>query len=112
MQWGRLSERAALGGRDPTTATVRRAERRSCPVDQPGAGLARRPARLDPLGAARVCGRGGGGGRVGQAEKFVPAFTLIAGICQLNVSVGTRRWIPTAGRLPSRAVWTALLLIM
>ena len=48
--------------------------------------------------------------QVGQAAKVVAAFILIAGICQLNVSVGTLRWIPTAGRLTSRAVWTALLL--
>ena len=50
--------------------------------------------------------------QVGQAAKVVAAFILIAGICQLNVSVGTLRWIPTAGRLTSKAVWTALLLIM
>ena len=35
--------------------------------------------------------------QVGQAAKVVAAFILIAGICQLNVSVGTLRWIPTAG---------------
>ena len=43
---------------------------------------------------------------VGQAAKVVAAFILIAGICQLNVSVGTLRWIPMAGRLTSRLVWT------
>jgi len=50
--------------------------------------------------------------QVGQAAKVVAAFILIAGICQLNVSVGTLRWIPTAGRLTGKAVWTALMLIM
>ena len=50
--------------------------------------------------------------QVGQAAKVVAAFILIAGICQLNVSVGTLRWIPMAGRLTSKAVWTALMLIM
>lgn len=50
--------------------------------------------------------------QVGQAAKVVAAFILIAGICQLNVSVGTLRWVPTAGRLTGRAIRNALLLIM
>ncbi len=50
--------------------------------------------------------------QVGQAAKVVAAFILIAGICQLNVSVGTLRWVPTAGRQTSRLIWTLLLLIM
>ncbi len=49
---------------------------------------------------------------VGQAAKVVAAFILIAGICQLNVSVGTLRWVPTAGWQTSRLIWTLLLLIM
>jgi O-antigen/teichoic acid export membrane protein len=50
--------------------------------------------------------------QVGQAAKVVAAFILIAGICQLNVSVGTLRWVPTAGRQTSTLIWTLLLLIM
>ncbi len=50
--------------------------------------------------------------QVGQAAKVVAAFILIAGICQLNVSVGTLRWVPTAGRQTSKLVWSSLLLIM
>jgi O-antigen/teichoic acid export membrane protein len=50
--------------------------------------------------------------QVGQAAKVVAAFILIAGICQLNVSVGTLRWIPTAGAQTSRVIWSLLLLIM
>jgi O-antigen/teichoic acid export membrane protein len=50
--------------------------------------------------------------QVGQAAKVVAAFILIAGISQLNVSVGTLRWVPTAGRQTNTLVWTLLLLIM
>jgi O-antigen/teichoic acid export membrane protein len=49
---------------------------------------------------------------VGQAAKVVAAFILIAGICQLNVSVGTLRWVPTAGAQTSKVIWSLLLLIM
>jgi O-antigen/teichoic acid export membrane protein len=49
---------------------------------------------------------------VGEAAQLVAAFILISGATQLNLGVGLLRWIPAAGRLTGKLVWSSLLLIM
>jgi O-antigen/teichoic acid export membrane protein len=49
---------------------------------------------------------------VGEAAQLVAAFILISGATQLNLGVGLLRWIPAAGRLTGKLVWSGLLLIM
>ncbi len=50
--------------------------------------------------------------QIGQAAQVVSAFILVSGIAQLNLNVGLLRWIPAAGRLTGRLVWSSLFLIM